>query len=144
MHPLHDDIARLLADRLKARSVVVWYDPRAEFAPFVDELRGAPADGATATTVLLAGRQSSIIQFAGSMFQLRAVLEPLVSRDAPETVIIYLPRCERDSTGSVLMEIEKAGDCWEPQLKRLARNVLRKRYTDGVIDDLRGSDDFGD
>src|SRR5207244_6365998 len=59
-----------------------------------------------------------------------------VSGDAPDRVIVYVPRRERDTTGSVLMEIEKAGDCWEPQLKRLARNVLRKRYTDGVIDDL--------
>ena len=34
------------------------------------------------------------------------------------------------------MELEKAGECYEPQLKRLARNVLRQRYTDGVIDDM--------
>ena len=31
------------------------------------------------------------------------------------------------------MELEKAGECYEPQLKRQARNVLRERYTDGVI-----------
>lgn len=30
----------------------------------------------------------------------------------------------------------EGGECYEPQLKRLARNVLRQRYTDGVIDDL--------
>ncbi len=136
MHPLHDDIARLLAARLKARSVVVWYDPRAEFVPFVDELRGAPADSATVAAVVLDGGQASLIQFAGSMFELRAVVEPLVSREAPERVVLYLPGCERDATGSVLMEIEKAGEPWEPQLKRVARNVLRKRYTDGVIDEL--------
>lgn len=136
MHPLHDDIARLLADRLKARSVVVWYDPRAEFATFVDELRGAPTDGATVTPVVLAGSQASLIQFAGSMFELRAIVEPLVSRDTPERVVLYLPGRERDATGSVLMEIEKAGESWEPQLRRLARNVLRKRYTEGVIDEL--------
>jgi len=34
------------------------------------------------------------------------------------------------------MEAEKAGEAYEPQLKRLARNVLRQRYTDGVIDDM--------
>jgi hypothetical protein len=136
MHPLHDDVARLLAERLKARSVVVWYDPRAEFAPFVDELRGAPTDGAAVTPVILAGSQASLIQFAGSMFELRAIVEPLVSRETPARVVLYLPGRERDATGSVLMEIEKAGESWEPQLKRVARNVLRKRYTDGVIDEL--------
>jgi hypothetical protein len=29
-----------------------------------------------------------------------------------------------------------SAECYEPQLKRLARNVLRQRYTDGVIDDM--------
>ena len=136
MHPLHDDIARLLADRLKARSVVVWYDPRAEFAPFVDELRGAPAKGAAISPVIIAGGQASLTQFAGSMFEIRAVIEPLVSREVPERLVVYLPGCEPDQIGSVLMEIEKAGVRWELQLKRVARDVLRKRYTDGVIDGL--------
>ena len=136
MHPLHDDIARLLADRLKARSVVVWYDPRAEFVPFVDELRGAPANGAAITPVIIAGGQASLIQFAGSMFEIRALIEPLVSREVPDRVVVYLPGCEPDAIGSVLMEIEKAGVRWELQLKRVARDVLRKRYTDGVIDGL--------
>ena len=68
MHPLHDDIARLLADQLKARSVVVWYDPRAEFAPFVAELRGAPASPGSIASVTLPGGQASLVEFAGSMF----------------------------------------------------------------------------
>ena len=71
MHPLHDDIARLLGERVRARSVVVWYDPRAEFVPFVDELRGSPADGAAIAPVNLAGGVTSLVQFAGSMFELR-------------------------------------------------------------------------
>ncbi len=78
-----------------------------------------------------------LTEYDGSMFELRAVVEPFVCRDAPsECVIVYLPGCERDRQGSVLMELEKAGDCYEPQLKRLARNVLRQRYTDGVIDEM--------
>ena len=70
-------------------------------------------------------------------FELRTVVEPFVCGDAPsEYVIVYLLGCERDRQGSVLMELEKAGECYEPQLKRLARNVLRQRYTDGVIDEM--------
>ena len=34
------------------------------------------------------------------------------------------------------MELEKAGDCYEPKLKQLARNLLRQRYTDGYIDGI--------
>jgi hypothetical protein len=80
--------------------------------------------------------RSWIAEYDGSMFELRAVVEPYVSGDVPEHVLIYLPGCERDRRGSVLMELEKAGECNEPQLKRLARNVLRQRYTDGIIDEM--------
>ena len=54
----------------------------------------------------------------------------------PEPLLIYIPGVERDRRCSVLMELELAGNCYEPQLKRLARNVLRERYTDGVIDEM--------
>ena len=70
------------------------------------------------------------------MFELRAVAEPHVGGDAPGSMVFYLPGCERDRDASVLMELEKAGDCYEPQLKRAARMVLRQRYTDGVIDEM--------
>src|SRR5258708_39968860 len=36
------------------------------------------------------------------------------------------------------MELEFAGCRWEPQLRQLAWNGLRQRYTDGVIDELLG------
>ena len=53
MHPLHDYVARQLAERLKSKKLVVWYDPRGEFAPFVLELRGGPrADGEPAKVVV--------------------------------------------------------------------------------------------
>ncbi len=87
-------------------------------------------------TVTINGSSACLVEYDGSMFELRAVVEPHVRGDVPECVIIYLPGCERDRRGSVLMEIEKAGECYEPRLKRLARNVLRQRYTDGVIDDM--------
>ena len=38
MHPLYAYIAKQLAERLKAKKVVVWYDVRREFAPFIAEL----------------------------------------------------------------------------------------------------------
>ena len=40
MHPLHDYVARQIAEKLKIKKVIVWYDPRREFAPFIAELRG--------------------------------------------------------------------------------------------------------
>jgi len=137
MHPLHDYISKQLAERLKARKVVVWYDVRREFASFTAELRGSARTSDEAVPVTVGGMTARLTEYDGSMFKLRAVVEPFVCGDAPaECMIVYLPDCERDRHGSVLMELEKAGDCYEPQLKRLARNVLRQRYTDGVIDEM--------
>src|SRR5438105_1857027 len=88
-------------------------------------------------SVTVGGIGDSLTECAGWMFELRALVEPFVCGDAPsEGVVVYLPGCQRDREGSVLMELERAGECYEPQLKRLARNILRQRYTDGVIDEI--------
>lgn len=136
MHPLHDYVAKQLADKLKSKKLVVWYDARSEFAPFIAEVRGGARTSSEPMPVSVAGIATRLAEYAGSLFELRAVVEPRVSGDSPESVVIYLPGCERDRRTSVLMELEKAGECYEPQLKRLARNVLRQRYTDGVIDEM--------
>jgi len=136
MHPLHDYVVKQLAEKLKSRNVVVWYDMRREFAPFIAELRGGARTSHEAVTVTIGGLLVRLAEYDGSMFELRAVAEPFVCGDVPDCLLLYLPGCERDRHGSVLMELEKAGECYEPQLKRLARNVLRQRYTDGVIDEM--------
>ena len=120
MHPLHDYVAKQLADKLKSRKVVVWYDVRGEFAPFIAEVRGGARTGSEAVSVPMSEMSTRLAEYNGSMFELRAVVEPYVSGDVPQCVVIYLPGCERDRRGSVLMELEKAGECYEPQLKRLA------------------------
>ena len=40
-HPFHRYVSQQLEERLKKHAVVVFYDPRREFAPFIDELRAA-------------------------------------------------------------------------------------------------------
>jgi hypothetical protein len=136
MHPLHDYVVKQLAEKLKARKIVVWYDARREFAPFIAEMRGGVRTSDEAVPVAIGDLAVRLTEYDGSMFELRAVVEPFVYGDVPECVVLYLPGCDRDRHGSVLMELEKAGECYEPQLKRLARNVLRQRYTDGVIDEM--------
>jgi hypothetical protein len=51
-------------------------------------------------------------------------------------LLIYVPGVSRDPNESVLMELEKGGATYEPQLKRHARTLLRQFYTDGAIDDM--------
>lgn len=136
MHALHDYIAKQLADKIKSRRVVVWYDERGEFRPFVDEVRGGPWAVGEPVPVAVAGAKASLAEYAGSMFELRAVLEPYVSGDTPGLAVIYVPDTARDRRASVLMELETAGMTWEPQLKQLARHVLLQKYTLGVVDEM--------
>lgn len=136
MHPLHEYVAKQLADKIKSRHIVVWYDERGEFQPFVDELRGGPRTASDAIAVSIAGSAASLAEYGGSMFELRAVAEPHICEDEPNSLVLYLPGVARDRGGSVLMELEKAGTTWEPQLKQLAKNILLQKYTLGVVDEL--------
>jgi hypothetical protein len=136
MHPLHDYVAKQLAEKLKSRHLVVWYDERNEFQPFVDELRGGTRTSNQAVQVTIGGATARLVEYAGSMFELRAIVEPHVSGDSPANIVAYVPGHARDRRNSVLMELEKGGTTWEPQLKQLAKNVLLQKYTLGIVDEM--------
>ena len=119
------------------RRVVVFYDPRAEFAPLFDrelENVGAGPDGLY--RVFVRERLTLVARYDGSFFALRLAIESTVARDDPGPLLIYVPGASRDQNESVLMELEKGGATYEPQLKRQARTLLRQFYTDGAIDDM--------
>ena len=59
MHPLHDYVVKQLAEKLKSRKVVVWYDVRREFAPFIAEVRGGARTSNEAVPVTVAGLGSA-------------------------------------------------------------------------------------
>jgi hypothetical protein len=132
MHPLHDYVAKQLAEEIRSRRVVVWYDEQSEFRPFV----GGPRASGDPVTVTVAGSSARLVEYAGSMFELRAAVEPHVRADTPDAVVLYMPGCVRDARGSALMELELAGIYWKASLRSLARNVLLRTYTLGVVDEL--------
>ena len=137
MHPFHDYLCQQLDDMLEKRSVVVFYDPRREFEPFFNrELQetGTGYDGLP--RVFVKERLTFVARHEGSSFALRNAVEPIGGLDKPEPLIVYLPGIPRDRQTSVLMELEKSGTTYEPQLKRLALNVLRRCFTDGQIDEI--------
>ncbi|MFC1805506.1 PglZ domain-containing protein [Planctomycetota bacterium] len=137
MHSFHEYLSKQLCGHLGSRHVVVWYDPREEFRPYIRELRGgADAEACELEDVQIGDSSVHLCTSRGSLFEVRLVVEPVVAADRPGPLVIYLPGVERDRLGSVLMELEKGGACYEPQLKRLARNVLRECYTDGDIDEM--------
>lgn len=140
MHPLHDYIAGQIGDRLKDRRVVVMYDRREELRPFFDELSGGTGDGQLISVKI--GKQTAKLHvFDGSFLKTRTVVEEATYGDQPEQVIVYVPSLDRDSKGSLLMELEKAGVFYpQPALKQFARLVLRRRFTDVALDEMLKSD----
>lgn len=140
MHPLHDHIARQLAERLRTRRAVVWYDPPCDFAPFIEELRGGPAPHGTTSAITIGDERAHLAEYDGSYFELRAIVEPLVSEGIPEPVLIYIPGMKRDRRGSVLMELEKIseveGSLFGQALKTYVRQVLSQRHTAGIVDEV--------
>jgi hypothetical protein len=122
---------------------VVFYDPRNEFASFIAELASAAGGEELSQAISVHDVKAILSRFEGSYFALKLAIEPSTRLDAPEPMLVYLPSVERDRHGSVLMEMEKGGTCYEPQLKRLARNVLRAQgHTDGDIDRLLAPDNL--
>ncbi len=137
MHPLYGYLCQQLEDMLTKRSVVVFYDPRSEFQPFFDrELPEVGKGHGDLPGVHIGGHMTFLVRYAGSFFGVRAAIESIAALEKPCPLIIYLPGVARDRQASILMEMERSGVCYEPQLKRLALNVLRKKFTDGQIDDM--------
>jgi len=136
VHPLYEYVATQLAEKVRSRGLVVWYDERSEFAPFVAEMCSSELSKCTPVDVLLLNQPVNLVHYTGSMFELRTAVEPFVAGVVPRPTVLYISGYRRDRRSSVLMEYEKAGVTWEPDLKQLARNVLLGKYTLGVVDDM--------
>ena len=142
MNSFHRYIATQILKDIQKRRVVVFYDPRREFEGFIDELPPleTPEGRAGIPRVWVEDKQTHLVRHDGSLFSVKAAVEPIMELDKPEPLLVYVPGEERDRQGSVLMELEKGGATYEPQLRRLARNVLRRKFTDGDIDQMLASD----
>ncbi len=135
-HPLHEYLAKQIGERLKKHKTVVWYDPPSDFSAFIDELVEARNRTDGLHSVQVGGTDAWLVTYAGSFFALRKSVEHLVNDEVPVPVLIYVPSVEHDPKGSVLMELEKAGEMYQRTLRQVARSVLQSLYTAGVIDDL--------
>ena len=135
MNPLHTYLCQQLDGLLSKHRIVVFYDPRSEFLSFFnDELEVVGLSGCGLPRVSIQERLIYLARFEGSLLALRDAVEPIAGLAKPEPLLLYLPGVERDRQMSVLMELDKAGTTYEPQLRRLARHVLLKQFTDGQID----------
>ena len=83
--------------------MVVWYDPRNEFVPFVDSLPAKSDLKNGISTVSVGGIDVSLAQFKSSYFELKAAVEPLLADDLPGQVLLYLSGVSIDTKGLILM-----------------------------------------
>jgi hypothetical protein len=141
-HAFHLYLAGTLDKMLREDRVVVFYDPRTEFLDFIDELAVVGTGRGDLPRVLIQDTLTHLARYDGSYFALKAAVEPIMELEQPEPLLVYLPGAQRDQKGSVLMELELGGKTYEPQLKRLARNELRRRYTDGDIDEMLATENL--
>ena len=139
-HELHNYLAQQLDKALRENRVVVFYDARSEFEPFMAELEEVGPGIGDLPRTSVGDTLAHMARFDGSFFALKASIEPLVSADKPEAFLIYVPGKSRDRASSVLMEVERAGqvygDAPSHVLKSIARRLLRKEHTDGDIDEM--------
>ncbi len=140
LNALHEYISELLIQKLEKHRVVTWYDPTSEFVDFVIELcNGKFPESGTIGTVRLQELNTNLCVSKDSFFEVKFTVEPLVNGETPEPLIIYLPGRVPDDDSAVLMELELAGERWQPQLKREARKALKSRFGDGQIDQILDS-----
>src|SRR2546421_5802640 len=99
MNLLHDYLCAQLDERLAERRVVVFYDPRAEFASFFDrELQNVGAGPDGLYSVFVRERHTLLARYDGSFFAVRAAVESTVAHDEPDPLLIYVPGVARDPT----------------------------------------------
>lgn len=153
MHGLHQQIASTLDRLLRERRIVVFYDLREEFQPFLEELEVVGAGMGDLPRVRILDTLACLARFDGSFFALKAAVEPILAAPFPEPLLVYVPGYAKQKLGklrapagpntsqgkevwNVLFELDCAGRSYEPSLRALARNELRRRYTDGDIDEM--------
>lgn len=144
MNPFQAAIERLLASKLREKRVVVWYDTHREFADFIAALERIPTGPEDFERLTIAGVATRLASGQGSLFGLKLRIEPWVSGEKPEPLLIYLPGVVHNKLNSPLMELEKAGQKWpcndaqenHISLARIAREELARLYTQGQIDEM--------
>jgi hypothetical protein len=90
--------------------------------------------GASLPVVRVGRDVARLARIDRSLVGLRAADRPFARVPRPDPLVVHLPGVTRVRTGSPLLEL--GGEVFDRPLRSIARNVLRRCFTDGQIDDL--------
>src|SRR4051794_6512162 len=88
----------LIAKQVEERSLVVWYDPGADYRTVAERLE-------------ISG--TTIARYDGSFLKLRREIDSLLNGTEPPKLVVYVP-VEQANTFHALVELEEAGVVMQP------------------------------
>src|SRR5438128_1097323 len=118
MGVVSEHLVRLIAKQVEERSLVVWYDPGADYRSVAERLE---IPGTT------------VVGYEGSFLKLRREIGTLLNGLEPPRLVVYIP-VEQADTFHALVELEEAGVVMQPgqqpakcntRLALVARNALK-------------------
>lgn len=113
-----EHLVGLIAKQVEENSLVVWYDPCADYRAVAERME-------------IAG--TTIARYDGSFLSLRREIDPLLGGIEPPKLVVYVP-AEQADTCHALVELEAAGVVMQPgqqpfkcntRLALVARNALK-------------------
>jgi hypothetical protein len=128
MGVITEALERLIGEYIRDRGLVLWFDPDRHYQEAVRELKAG---------------QERVLTFAGSFYELRREVEPLIrGLDAPK-LLVYLPAAW-EAAREPLAELLALGVDLRPgvsgnrntRLAVVARKALKGRVADARLDDL--------
>ena len=125
-----------LAKQLSEHRVLLVFDPGQQLRPFLDDIATAPPSGSELGTLSLGEQQARWLAAGSSLYQLRSQLEPHVSADLPDPLLVYLPDHQESESRAVLLELIRAGAIFNIQLVNRARFFLREVLEPQKVDKL--------
>jgi hypothetical protein len=123
---LHRRLCQKLAKQLSEHRVLLVFDPGQQLRPFLDDVASTQPSGGEPGALNLGDQQALWLVAGSSLYQLRSQLEPLVAKDLPDPLLIYLPDRQGAEERAVLLELIRAGGIFDIQLANHARVYLRE------------------
>ncbi|WP_216905722.1 PglZ domain-containing protein [Synechococcus sp. CCY 0621] len=123
---LHRRLCQELAKQLRDHRVLLVFDPGQQMRPFLDDVASTQPSAGEPGALNLGEQQPRWLVAGSSFYQLRSQLEPFVAKDLPDPLLIYLPDRQEAEGRDVLLELIRAGACFDIQLVNRARVYLRE------------------